>query len=82
MCESSFQLPADYVPTSEQAHAQGLLTVYEAAKLLEMRVLDLVDEAGAGSIEITARFNKVPCFSIQAVHAYKISRNAPNARAS
>lgn len=82
MCESSFQLPADYVSTAEQAHAQDLLTVYEAAKLLDMRILDLVDEAGEGNIEITARFNKVPCFSIRAVAAYKKSRRAPNARAS
>ena len=76
MCERSFQLPADYVPTAEQAHAQGLLTVYEAAKLLDMLVLDLVDEARTGSIEITARFNKVPCFSIQAVDAYRSRRHA------
>jgi hypothetical protein len=82
MCESSFQLPADYVSTAEQARAQGVLTVYEAAKLLDMLVLDLVDEARAGGIEITARFNKVPCFSIQAVDADKNRRNAPNARAS
>jgi hypothetical protein len=76
MCESSFQLPADYVPTAEQAHAQGLLTVYEAAKLLDILVLDLVDEARAGKIEITARFNKVPCFSLQAIDAFRHQRHA------
>ncbi len=76
MCESSFQLPADYVPTAEQAHAQGLLTVYEAAKLLNMLVLDLVDDARDGSIEVTARFNKVPCFSLQAIDDYRLRRRA------
>jgi hypothetical protein len=76
MCESSYQLPADYVPTSQQAHAQGLLTVYEAAKLLDVRVLDLVDEARDGHIEITARFNRVPCFSIQAIDDYRLRRRA------
>ena len=76
MCESSFQLPADYVPTAEQAHAQGLLTVYEAAKLLDMVILDLVDEARDGRIEITARFNKVPCFSLQAIDDFRLRRHA------
>jgi hypothetical protein len=76
MCETSFQLPADYVPTAEQAHAQGLLTVYEAAKLLDMFVLDLVDEARDGRMEITARFNKVPCFSLQAIDDFRLRRRA------
>ena len=76
MCESSFQLPADYVPTAEQAHAQGLLTVYEAAKLLDIPVLDLVDEARGGRIEITAKFNKVPCFSLQAIDDFRLRRRA------
>ena len=76
MCESSFQLPADYVPTAEQAHARDLLTVYEAAKLLDMLILDLVDEARDGHIEVTARFNKVPCFSIQAIDDYRLRRRA------
>lgn len=76
MCESSFQLPADYVPTAEQAHAQGLLTVYEAAKLLNTPILDLVDEARDGRIEITARFNKVPCFSLKAIDDYRLHRRA------
>ena len=76
MCESSFQLPAGYVPTGEQAHAQGLLTIYEAAKLLDMSVVALAQDTGAGGIEVTARFNNIPCFNIQAIDAYRLRRHA------
>lgn len=76
MCESSFQVPADYVSTTEQAHAQGLLTIYEAAKLLDMLIPDLAQETGPGGIEVTARFNNIPAFSIQAVADYRRRRYA------
>ena len=76
MCESSFQLPADYVPTAEQAHPHGLLTIYEAAKLLDMSVVDLAQDTGGSGIEVTARFNNVPCFSIQAIDDYRLRRHA------
>lgn len=71
MCETLFQLPSDYVPTREQAHAENLLTLLEAAKLLDIGVLDLVDEARDGRIDITAKFNRVPCFSLRAIDDYR-----------
>jgi hypothetical protein len=70
------ELPDDYVPTPEQAHAAGLLTMWDAAKLLDMGVVDLAQEVGAGRIEITARFNNMPCFSLRAVDDYRLGRNA------
>ena len=48
--------------------------IHEAAKLLDMRILDLVDEWAAGHIEIAARCNNLPCFSLQAIDAYRQSR--------
>jgi hypothetical protein len=48
----------------------------EAAKLLDMLMPDLAMEAGAGRIEITARCNNLPCFSLQAIDAYKRNRTA------
>ena len=76
MCEAQFQVPDDYVSAFEQARAQGLLMIDEAAKLLDMLMPDLIMEAGAGRIEITARCNNLPCFSLQAIDAYKQSRIA------
>jgi hypothetical protein len=76
MCESSFQIPADYVPTRVQAHAQGLLTILDAAKLLDMSVVDLAQDVGGDGIEVTARFNNMPCFSIQSIDDYRLRRHA------
>ena len=73
---SPFQVPEDYVPAEEQAHAQGLLMIWEAAKLLDMLILDLAQEAARGRIEITARSNNLPCFSLQAIDGYRQSRSA------
>jgi proline racemase len=70
------EVPEDYLPTHTQAHALGLLTIVEAAKLLDMLIPHLAMEAGAGHIEIAARCNNIPCFSIQAIDAYKQSRAA------
>ena len=72
----NFQVPEGYVPASHQAHAQGLLVIWEAAKLLDMRVLDLVDEWAAGHIQMAARCNNLPCFTLQAIDAYRQSRAA------
>lgn len=71
-----FQVPEGYVPASQQAHAQGLLVIWEAAKLLDMDVLDLVDEWAAGRIEMAARCNNLPCFTLQAIDAYRRNRAA------
>ena len=68
--------PEDYVPATGQAHAQGLLLIWEAAKLLDMEILDLVDAWGAGDIEITARCNNLPCLSPAGHRAYRRSRHA------
>lgn len=76
MCERQFKLPDNYVSAHEQARAQGLLMLDEAAKLLDMLMPDLIMEAGAGRIEITARCNNLPCFSLQAIDAYKEHRTA------
>lgn len=48
----------------------------EAAKLLDMLMPELIAEAGAGRIEIAARCNKLPCFSLQAIDDYKRTRRA------
>ena len=63
--------PEGFVPAQEQAHAQGFLIIWEAAKLLDMDILDLVDEWRAGHIEIAARCNNLPCFSLPAIDAYR-----------
>ena len=76
MCEDRFQVPEDFVPAQEQAHAQGLLMIHEAAKLLDMKILDLVDEWRVGRIEIAARCNNLPCFSLQAIDDYRRLRTA------
>ena len=68
------QAPEGYVPAAAQAHAEGLLVIWEAAKLLDMRVLDLVDEWRVGNIEIAARCNNLPCFSLPAIDAYRKRR--------
>lgn len=70
------EVPEDYVSAATQAHAQGLLVIWEAAKLLDMKILELVDEWRAGRIEPSARCNNLPCFSLQAIDAYRRSRVA------
>ena len=76
MREAPIEVPPDFVPAHEQAHAQGLLMIDEAAKLLDMLIPHLAMEAAAGRIEITARCNNLPCFSLQAIDAYRRSRRA------
>ena len=70
------ETPRGYVSAETQAHAQGLVVIWEAAKLLDMRVPDLADEMAAGRIELAARCNNLPCFSLQAIDAYRRSRVA------
>lgn len=69
------QATEEFVPATIQAHAQGLLLVWEAAKLLDMRIIDLVQEMAAGRMEITARFNNLPCVSLQAIDGYRERRD-------
>jgi len=54
----------------------GLVVIWEAAKLLDMRVLDLADEMAAGGIELAACCNNLPCFSLQAIDTYRRSQVA------
>ena len=68
--------PEGFVPAEEQAHAQGLLVIWEAAKLLDIDILELVDEWRAGRIEIAARCNNLPCLSLRAIDAYRQGRAA------
>jgi len=70
------EAPDSYVSATTQAHAQGLLVVWEAAKLLDMRIIDLVQEMAAGRIEIAARCNNLPCVSLPAIDAYRRGRVA------
>lgn len=70
------EAPQGHVSAQAQAHAQCLLVIWEAAKLLDMRVLDLADEMAAGRIELAARCNNLPCFSLQAIDAYRRGRVA------
>jgi hypothetical protein len=70
------EVPEDYVPTPQQAHAQGLLTTWEAMKVLDLGIAELDEEVRTGRIEVTARCNKTPCFSLQAIDAYKRTRHA------
>ena len=72
--EPVIAVPEDYIPTDRQAHALNLLAIWEAAKLLDMRIPDLALEAGAGHIDIAARCNNLPCFSLPAVDAYRKRR--------
>jgi hypothetical protein len=70
------EVPEDYVPTSQQAHALGLLTAWETMKLLDLRIDKFADEVNAGRIEIAARCNNAPCFSLEAIDAYRRSGHA------
>ena len=79
MREAQSQVPDDYVSARQQAHAQGVLMLDEAAKLLDMLMPDLIMEAGAGAIDITTRCNNLPCFSLQAIDAYRKQRRQPRA---
>jgi len=71
-----FELPEDYVPTPQQAHALGLLTAWETMTLLDLRIDKFADEVNARRLEVAARCNNTPCFSLQAIDAYKRTRHA------
>jgi hypothetical protein len=45
-------------------------------KLLDLGIAELAEEVRSGRIEVTARCNKTPCFSLQAIDAYKRTRHA------
>jgi hypothetical protein len=70
------EVPEDYVPTPDQAHALGLLTAWETMKLLDLGIAEFAEEVNRGRIEVAARCNNSPCFSLQAIDAYKRTRHA------
>ena len=45
-------------------------------KLLDLPIDTFADEVNAGRLEVAARFNNAPCFSLEAIDAYKRSRHA------
>jgi hypothetical protein len=59
--------PVDFVA---EAHARGLLTFFEVAKLLDLQPLDVLDLMRGGQIE-SERIENKPCASLAAVDAYR-----------
>lgn len=53
-----------------EAHASGLLTFFEVAKLLDLRMTDVLDLMRDGHIE-HERIDNKPCASLAAVDAYR-----------
>jgi hypothetical protein len=61
------EMPKYWVDT---AHARGLLTFFEVAKLLDLRTTDVLDLMRAGELEHERIENK-PCVSLTALDAYR-----------
>jgi hypothetical protein len=59
--------PTDFVA---EAHARGLLTFFEIAKLLDLQPLDVLDLMRDGEIE-SVRIDNKPCASLAALDAYR-----------
>ena len=59
--------PTDFVA---EAHARGLLTFFEVAKLLDLQPTDVLDLMQDGEIEHQDIDNK-PCASLAALDAYR-----------
>lgn len=53
-----------------EAHARGLLTFFEVAKVLELRPTEVLDLMRDGHLEHERVDNK-PCASLEAVDAYR-----------
>ena len=66
------QRPRDFVT---EAHARGLLTFFEVAKLLDLEPLDVIFLMRDGEIEHERIQNK-PCASLAALDAYRRRRVA------
>jgi phage antirepressor YoqD-like protein len=64
--------PVDFVA---EAHARGLLTFFEVAKLLDLQPLDVIDLMRDGEIE-HERIDNKPCASLAALDAYRRRRVA------
>ena len=64
------EMPEDWVAT---AHARGLLTFLEVAKLLDLRSTDVLDLIRDGELE-SERVGKKPCVSLTAFDDYRRRR--------
>ena len=53
-----------------EAHARGMLTFFEVAKLLDLRMTEVLDLMRDGQIE-HERIDSKPCASLAAVEAYR-----------
>lgn len=53
-----------------EAHARGMLTFFEVAKLLDLRMTEVLDLMRDGHIE-HERIDNKPCASLAAVEAYR-----------
>jgi len=65
------EVPEYWVDT---AHARGLLTFFEVAKLLEIRTTDVLDLMRDGELECERIDNK-PCVGLTALDAYRRRRH-------
>lgn len=66
------EIPEYWVDT---AHARGLLTFFEAAKLLDLRSIDVLDLMRDGELPFERIDNK-PCTSLSALDAYRRRQRA------
>jgi hypothetical protein len=65
------EMPEHWVDT---AHARGLLTFFEVAKLLDLRTTDVLDLMRSGQLEFE-RIGHKPCASLSALDAYRRRRH-------
>lgn len=56
------------------AHARGLLTFFEVAKLLDIRTTDVLDLIRDGELE-HERIDNKPCVALAALDAYRRRRH-------
>lgn len=59
---------------ADTAHARGLLTFFEVAKLLDLRTTDVLDLIRSGELECERIQNK-PCVPLRALDAYRRRRD-------
>ena len=59
--------PVDFVA---EAHARGLLTFFEVAKLLDLLTTEVIDLMRDGEIE-HERIDNKPCASLASIDAYR-----------
>lgn len=60
----------EHEPAAARAHARGLLLFWEAAKLLDLRPIDVILEMRDGKIE-HEKIDGLPCVTPAALDAYR-----------